>query len=198
MRGEASFTAGTVGGGTCSFVNYSLSSGLFATGIGPSNWASGGKCGACLQVNGPRGSVKVMIVDSCPSCQQNRLNLFDDAFRKIGDPTDGIIPVTFDIVSCGITSPLWVRNKVGTSKYFFSMQVLNANFPVTALHVSTDGGNRWEETTRQNYNYFEKEGKGGFGKDRVMVRVSCSNGRQVILPDVSMEEKAETSTPVNC
>lgn len=80
----------------------------------------------------------------------------------------------------------------------FSMQVLNANFPVTALHVSTDGGNRWEETSRQNYNYFEKEGKGGFGKDRVMVRISCSNGRQVILPDVSMAEKAETSTPVNC
>lgn len=61
MRGEASFTAGTVGGGTCSFVDYPLSPGLFATGIGPSNWASGGKCGACLQVNGPRGSVKVMV-----------------------------------------------------------------------------------------------------------------------------------------
>jgi len=78
------------------------------------------------------------------------------------------------------------------------MQVLNANYPVTALHVSTDGGNQWSETVRRDYNYFEKNGGGGFGQDRFMVRISCSNGRQAILPDVSAAELAESRGPVNC
>ena len=78
------------------------------------------------------------------------------------------------------------------------MQVLNANYPVTSLHVSTDGGDSWAETVRRDYNYFERDGKAGFGQDRVMVRVSCSNGRQVILPDVSMAELAQATAPVNC
>jgi len=78
------------------------------------------------------------------------------------------------------------------------MQVINANYPVTALHVSTDGGNRWEATLRRDYNYFERETSGGFGQDRVVVRITCSNGRQVILPDVSSLEYAESKAPANC
>jgi len=61
IRGDATFTGNNVGGGTCSFTNYTLPAGLSGTGIGPPNWATGGKCGACLQVYGPRGSAKVMV-----------------------------------------------------------------------------------------------------------------------------------------
>lgn len=61
LRGDATFTGNNVGGGTCSFVNYTLPAGVSGTGIGPSNWATGSKCGSCLQVTGPRGSVKVMV-----------------------------------------------------------------------------------------------------------------------------------------
>ena len=61
IKGDATFTGGNIGGGTCSFANYSFLAGLSGTGIGPSNWATGGKCGACLRVNGPKGSVRVMV-----------------------------------------------------------------------------------------------------------------------------------------
>lgn len=56
-------------------------------------------------------------MDSCPSCDDNRLNLAKDAFTQIADEVDGIIDVEFDVTSCGITTPLVVRNKVGTSEY---------------------------------------------------------------------------------
>ena len=57
------------------------------------------------------------MVDSCPSWEENRLNLAKDAFIQIADETDGIVDVEFDVVSCGISSPLIVRNKVGTSEW---------------------------------------------------------------------------------
>lgn len=61
IRGDATFTGNNINGGTCSFTNYTLPAGVSGVGIGPPNWANGTKCGACLQVNGPRGSVKVMV-----------------------------------------------------------------------------------------------------------------------------------------
>ncbi|KEZ42880.1 Uncharacterized protein SAPIO_CDS5311 [Scedosporium apiospermum] len=197
IRGTATFTGRDHTGGTCSLANYTLPAGISGTGIGPSNWAQAGKCGSCIQVNGPRGSTKVMIVDSCPSCLENRLNLFEDAFKQIADPVDGIVDVTFDVVSCGLSSPLIVRSKIGTSRWFFSLQVLNCNYPITELEVSTDGAQTWEPTVRQEYNYFERDDKTGFGKDEVIVRVSCANGNQVIIPNVTMDER-EILAPVNC
>ncbi|CAI4219576.1 unnamed protein product [Parascedosporium putredinis] len=198
IRGTATFTGNDHNGGSCSLSNYTLPAGISGTGIGPSNWAQAGKCGSCIQVTGPRGTTKVMIVDSCPSCLENRLNLFDDAFRQIADPVDGIVDVTFDIASCGLDTPLIIRNKIGTSRYFFSMQVLNCNFPIVDLEVSTDNSQTWESTVRQEYNYFEREDKSGFGKDEVMLRVSCSNGRRVIIPSVTMDSEKEITAPVNC
>ena len=61
IRGTATFTGRDHTGGTCSLANYTLPAGISGTGIGPSNWAQAGKCGSCIQVNGPRGSTKVMV-----------------------------------------------------------------------------------------------------------------------------------------
>jgi expansin len=144
IDGDATMTGASLGGGTCSFANYTFPAGIYGAGLGPSNWANGTKCGSCLQVDGPRGSVKVMvrvsqlpqryvlsrtilslytnfialkIVDSCPSCTNNRLNLYEDAFLQVGDKNNGIIPVRYNPVACGINQPLTVRNKEGTSKW---------------------------------------------------------------------------------
>lgn len=78
------------------------------------------------------------------------------------------------------------------------MQVLDCNYPLTGLDISADGGNTWQPTVRKEYNYFEKGSSGGFGEDTLVVRISCSNGRRVILPDVSMAGGAKTVAPVNC
>ena len=55
---------------------------------------------------------------------------FTDAFAKLADPSKGIINVDWDFVPCGITSPIQLKNKSGTSKFWFSMQVMNANVAV--------------------------------------------------------------------
>lgn len=76
--------------------------------------------------------------------------------------------------------------------------MLNCNFPITDLEVSVDDARTWESTVRQDYNYFEREDKSGFGKDVVVVRVTCSNGNQVIIPNVRMDSEAQLVAPVNC
>jgi len=61
INGDATYTEASKGGGTCSFANYTFPRDIFGTGLGPSNWSNGTKCGSCLQVEGPRGSARVMV-----------------------------------------------------------------------------------------------------------------------------------------
>ncbi|KAF3042193.1 hypothetical protein E8E12_009213 [Didymella heteroderae] len=190
-RGEATFYGGNTSGGKCSFDGgYTIPSGLFGTALSDSNWANAGNCGACVSVTGPSGnSIKAMITDECPGCGTNHLDLYPDAFKKLADPSKGVIPISWDFVPCGITSPIVLKNKSGTSPYWFSMQVVNSNVAVKSLEVSTDGGKTWKATTRQPYNYFENSA--GFGTQSVDVRVTSTSGQSIVVKSVSI---ASTTT----
>jgi expansin (peptidoglycan-binding protein) len=184
-RGEATFYGGNTDGGMCSFTGYTIPSGIFGTALSDSNWGGAQACGQCVRVTGPSGTqLTAMVVDQCPGCGSNHLDLYPDAFAKLADPSKGVINVSWDFVPCGISSPIVLKNKSGTSKFWFSMQVMNANVGVEKLEVSTDGGNSWKATTRQPYNFFENSA--GFGADTVDVRVTGVNGKSVVTKGVSI------------
>lgn len=195
VTGSSTFYGGNTSGGTCSFTSYTIPSGLYGTAFSGSAWDSAAECGACLQVTGPLGTIKVMVVDECPECDAGHLDLFQDAFAKIGNPTDGIISTSYTAVECGITSPIILHNKSGTSAYWFSMQVINSNVPVSKLEVSIDGGSTWTSTTRQDYNFFENSS--GFGTSTVDVRVTSSTGKTITVNDVSVASDTQVTAASN-
>jgi expansin (peptidoglycan-binding protein) len=183
--GEATFYGGNLSGGMCSFTGYTIPSGLFGTALSDSNWDTAGNCGACVSVTGPSGNkVTAMIVDQCPGCGTNHLDLFPDAFAELAEPSTGEISTTWDIVPCGITTPIVLKNKEGTSSHWFSMQVMNSNVAVSKLEVSTDNGSTWQATTRQEYNYFENSS--GFGTESVDVKVTSTSGGSIVVKGVSV------------
>lgn len=135
------------------------------------------------------------IVDECPECDDGHLDLFEDAFTQLGTESAGILDISYSFVSCDITSPLVLHNKSGTSAYWFSMQVVNANEAVASLEVSTDGGSTWQETTRTSYNFFENTS--GFGTDSVEVRVTSASGATVVVSSVSCASESQTTAGSN-
>ncbi|KAH7122680.1 RlpA-like double-psi beta-barrel-protein domain-containing protein-containing protein [Dendryphion nanum] len=184
--GKATFYGGNISGGTCSFTGYTLPSGMFGTAFSGSAWNSGANCGRCVNVKGPNGqTIKAMIVDQCPECEPSHLDLFQNGFEKIGTLSAGIIKISYDFVPCGITSPIVLKNKEGTSPYWFSMQVMNGNTGVSKLEVSTDGGKTWKATQRQPYNFFENSA--GFGTQSVDVKVTSIDGKTVVTKGVSIQ-----------
>ncbi|KAF2012859.1 carbohydrate-binding module family 63 protein, partial [Aaosphaeria arxii CBS 175.79] len=183
--GKATFYGGNLSGGMCSFTGYTLPAGLFGTAFSGAAWDNGANCGRCVNVKGPNGkTIKAMVVDQCPECEPSHLDLFQDAFAQIGSISDGIIPISYDFVDCGISSPITLKNKEGTSPYWFSMQVMNSNKPISKLEVSTDGGSSWKSTTRQEYNYFENPS--GYGTSSVDVKVTSTDGQSITVKDVSI------------
>ncbi|TVY82627.1 Expansin-YoaJ [Lachnellula suecica] len=185
LSGEATYYGGNVAGGMCSFSTYTLPSDILGTALSDSNWDNSANCGRCVSVTGPDGNaVTAMIVDQCPGCGTNHLDLFPDAFSDLANPTLGIIPVTWDYVTCPITSPLVLHQKEGVSVDWFSMQVVNANKGVATLEVSIDGGSTWQSTDRQTYNFFEQSS--GFGVKTMDIKVTSLDGDEVIVKNVEI------------
>ena len=113
------------------------------------------------------------------------MDLFQDAFLQLGTESQGIISTSYTPVACDITSTLTLHNKSGTSRYWFSMQVVNSNEPVATLEVSTDGGSTWQPTDRQTYNFFQNAS--GFGTDTVDIRVTSQTGKTIVVENVGVE-----------
>ncbi|KAF2490317.1 rare lipo protein A, partial [Lophium mytilinum] len=195
--GQATYYGdGSISGGMCSFTTYTLPSGIFGTALSDSNWDTAGNCGACISVTGPSGnSIKAMIVDQCPGCGLNHLDLFPDAFSALANPTKGVIDVSWTVVPCDITSPISLHNKDGVSAYWFSMQVVNANVPVESLEVSTDSSVTWQATERQDYNFFQQAS--GFGTTSVDVRITSTTGEKIIVKGVQIASGASTEASSN-
>ncbi|KAG0165753.1 hypothetical protein DFQ28_008333 [Apophysomyces sp. BC1034] len=52
-------------------------------------------CGKYAKVTGPKGTVRVKIVDTCPPCKKGSLDLSPAAFIKIADLSAGRVPISW-------------------------------------------------------------------------------------------------------
>ncbi|KAK1815845.1 hypothetical protein LTR12_009730 [Friedmanniomyces endolithicus] len=188
LSGQATFYGGNVHGGTCSFSTYTLPSELYGTALSDSNWDDAGNCGGCVAVTYGGKTVTAMIVDECPGCGTNHLDLFPTAFSALASPSAGVIDVTWDYVPCPVTGPLQIHMKSGVSEYWFSAQVVNAHRRTSKMEVSTNQGASWTTATRMTYNFFEISS--GVGANSAWVRVTSQTGTTVVVKNVPMTSDA--------
>jgi len=206
LSGQATYYGGNVKGGACSFSTYTLPAGLLGTALSDSNWANSYNCGGCVAVSHGGKTVTAMvrtrsslltcndidelaqIVDQCPGCGSNHLDLFPDAFSKLDNPSKGVIPITWDYVPCPVSGPLSIHLKTGVSQYWFSAQVVNGHRRTAKMEVSTDGGKSWKGTSRTTYNFFEITS--GVGASSAWIRVTSHTGTTVVVKNVPMQPDA--------
>ncbi|KAI9315201.1 RlpA-like double-psi beta-barrel-protein domain-containing protein-containing protein [Dichotomocladium elegans] len=50
-------------------------------------------CGKTITINGPKGSVNVKVVDTCPGCSYGDIDLSPAAFEKIADLSAGRVQI---------------------------------------------------------------------------------------------------------
>ncbi|CAO3662932.1 unnamed protein product [Rhizopus stolonifer] len=61
----------------------------------PANPNKNPLCGKYINVHGPKGSVKVKIVDTCPPCKKGDVDLSVGAFKYVGSYEAGRIPISW-------------------------------------------------------------------------------------------------------
>lgn len=57
-------------------------------------------CGRCAMVTGPKGSVKVLVLDKCPGCGWGDLDLSQQAFEQIASTSAGRVKIGWHFVDC--------------------------------------------------------------------------------------------------
>ncbi|CAG8525475.1 7860_t:CDS:2 [Gigaspora margarita] len=96
--GDGTYYDPGVGLGSCGWQNYD--SELVAAMNAPQYgiFADPGNspvCGKCIQVTGPKGTVKVKVVDKCPVCKSGDIDMSSTAFKKIANLDDGRVKITW-------------------------------------------------------------------------------------------------------
>lgn len=147
-------------------------------------YASSAACGTCFDVSGPKGKVKVRVVDLCPECEKGHLDLSEQAFAKIADKGDGRVAITYAAVACNVTGSMSYELKDGSSQYWTAIQVRNHRLPVTKLEYKKNGA--FVDMPRVDYNYFVDESGVGEQPNGLTIRVTAADGQVVedSIPDV--------------
>lgn len=54
-------------------------------------------CGKSITIKGKKGSVTVKVVDTCPGCGREDIDLSPAAFKKLGALSQGVLPITWSL-----------------------------------------------------------------------------------------------------
>ncbi|KAB1942261.1 hypothetical protein F8271_12940 [Micromonospora sp. ALFpr18c] len=184
-RGKASFYDAGRSGGTCSFP--APPADRLYVALGSSEYSRAAACGSYLDVSGPRGTGRVMVIDQCGGCGPGKIDLSDEAFAKIADRAQGIATVTYRaVVNPPLDGGLTFRIKDGASRYWFAVQVGNHGNPLRSVEAKGPGGG-FHKAARQTDNYWTVED--GIGPGPYTIRVTDVYGHQTTATDIRMVTK---------
>jgi len=121
-----------------------------------SGWNHAANCGRCVNVTNKsnKKSVVVKIIDQCPGCSSNQLDLSKGAFSKLDDLSLGILQVDYNFVPCRTSGNIIYTVSDDSSKWWQSIIVSNHRVGLKKLEIKDNSG-KWIELTRQDYNAFE-------------------------------------------
>jgi expansin (peptidoglycan-binding protein) len=174
------------GGGNCSYEGPPADR-LYVA-LSPGEYAAAGACGAYLDVTGPKGSVRVKVVDQCPECKSGQLDLSSQAFGRIAAPSDGIVKVSYQLArNPRVPAALTYRVKEGSSRYWLALLPDNHGNPVARLEVRSGSGG-WIPLQHADYNYWIVEQGAGGGP--FTVRLTDTAGRTATSAGIALRPGA--------
>ncbi|GIH98429.1 expansin EXLX1 family cellulose-binding protein [Planobispora takensis] len=182
VKGKATFYRLRSGSGNCSYPSNPADD-LYVA-LSPREYAAAGACGGYLNVTGPRGGVRVKVVDRCPECPAGHIDLSRTAFARIADPGKGTAGVTYRPVrDPRVGRPLSFRVKEGSSRWWLALLVADHGNPLASVEVRAAGG-AWRRLARADYNYWIAES--GMGRGPFTVRVTDIRGHRATATRVRL------------
>lgn len=192
FTGEGTYY-GATGGGNCSFD--SSPNDLMVGALNNSQYANADYCGACAKIKGPKGEVKIRLVDKCPECKWGDIDLSPEAFDKIAERAAGRIPISWTFEACDVLGNLKFRFKEGSSQWWIGVQVKNHRYPITKFEFKNSKG-EWINVARKDYNYFVQES--GMDDDKSKVgpynfRITDINGQVVEENNIPFQNSGDVN-----
>jgi expansin (peptidoglycan-binding protein) len=164
---------------------------LLVAAMNAEEYDNAANCGAYLHLSGPKGELNVRVVDLCPECKAGHLDLSPQAFSQLGDPVQGVIPITWQLISPEISGPIAYHFKDGSNQWWTAVQIRNHRNPITKLEYLNASG-QWVDVPRTNYNYFVQTNP-GMGPGPYTFRVTDWYGNQLLDSGIQHIENGTVS-----
>lgn len=184
--GEATYYDFADGSGNCGFP--ATPNDLMVGAMNHTDYAASAVCGACAEITGPNGTVKVRIVDQCPECPQGDIDLSPEAFAVLSPLDAGRIAITWTYVPCDVTGPIVFHFKDGSNPYWTAVQIRNHTYAIAKLEARMPPAD-YAEIPRVDYNYFVADA--GLGDGPYDFRVTDVNGNVVESTGVPLLNDAD-------
>ncbi|MEV4061457.1 expansin EXLX1 family cellulose-binding protein [Nonomuraea dietziae] len=176
VSGRAMYYQGTDG-------HCSISGGELYASVSSGEYAGSRLCGGYLDVTGPRGTVRVQVVDSCPSCRSGEVDLSRAAFARIADPGAGVTEVVYRTVrNPELTRGLAFRVHKGSTAGWLALQVIDHGNPLSGVELLRD--DEWHALDRGSDGYWVAPR--GAGDGPFQLRVSDVHGQRATVKGVGL------------
>ncbi|PXX58347.1 pollen allergen [Nocardia tenerifensis] len=158
VSGQARFYSFSQGV-SCSFPALPMDG--FYVGMSTQEFGIAEPCGAYLDIEGPNGDVRALIVDRCPACAPGQLDLSVAAFTQIADLSDGVVPIRYRVVRDPEPPPeLFYQVKPDSSGAWFAILFSGTGNPLREVAIRPSGGGTWRNLTHGMDNYWSLSGAG--------------------------------------
>jgi expansin len=164
--------------------------GLYAS-LPPGQYGRGTLCGSYLEVRGPHGTVRAEMVDLCPGCAADTINLSRSAFGKVVGT--GSAGVSYrQAVNPPLPAPIELR--VGTDGGRVAVQVVNTGNPLrsVAIQPTSAAQGAWQALGPNTNDFWVAGGPPKAG--RFTVRITDDQGHQVLIPRILLAPGARIRT----
>jgi expansin (peptidoglycan-binding protein) len=152
----------------------------------PGRFGHSAACGSYLTVQGPRGQVRAEVVDLCPGCAANMINLSRAAFDAVADPGPGAARVRFwPLADPALPGPLILR--AGQTRTGLpTLQVRRHGNALATVAVAVPGplGPAWHRLTLDGNGIWVAGGRLRPGP--VTVRITDTRGHQVLIRGITL------------
>jgi len=152
-------------------------------------YAGGAVCGAYLDITGPHGFVEAEIVDSCPGCGADQLDLSSAAFARIQAASRGTAAISYQVArDPQLPGPLAVRVGAGSTAGSLAVQILNHGNPLAGVRVNG------QPLALRPDGYWVAPGGAGGGP--FQVTVTDNAGHRAVLTGITLRPGAVQQTSV--
>jgi expansin len=162
--------------------------GLYAS-LSPVQYRDGAVCGAYLDITGPLGTIQAEIVDMCPGCGADQIDLSPAAFSRIQTMPRGTAKISYQLArDPALAGPLGVRVGPGSNAGSLAVQILNHGNPLTGVQVNG------HPLTPRGDGYWIAARGAGTGPFNVLV--TDADGNSAVLTGISLRPGAVQQTGV--
>lgn len=150
-----------------------IPSGLYKCAMHQDNLDQDGIEGACVEITGPAGTIKAVVVDCLPNTdvlgdgsgtvKKNHIDIMGtEAFQKLTGATTGIFDITWKIVALPVSDPIIYYIKDGTSQWWIGIRLQYQKYPVKKIEIKINGSYvaMERETTERCYNLYKYQTSG--------------------------------------